>query len=66
MKWRIAFARTAEKELAKLSSETRLRVGQAIRGLEESPVPLSAKRLREKSRNLMDARRAVQLRPQPV
>lgn len=29
MKWRILFARTAEKELAKLSSEMRLCLGRA-------------------------------------
>ena len=46
MKWRIAFAHTAEKELAKLSSEMRLRVGRAIRALEENPIPSSAKRLK--------------------
>ena len=46
MKWRIVFARTAEKELAKLSSEMRLRVGRAIRLLEDTPIPSSAKRLK--------------------
>lgn len=46
MKWRVVFARTAEKELAKLSSQTRLRVGRAIRLLEDNPVPPSAKRLK--------------------
>ena len=34
MKWRIVFARTAEKELAKLSSEIGQRIGRAIRALE--------------------------------
>jgi mRNA interferase RelE/StbE len=46
MKWRIAFARTAEKELAKLSAEMRLRIGRAIRALENNPIPSSAKRLK--------------------
>ena len=46
MKWRIVFARTAEKELAKLSSEIQLRIGRAIRALEHDPVPASAKRLK--------------------
>jgi mRNA interferase RelE/StbE len=46
MKWRVAFARPAEKELAKLSSEMRLRVARAIRSLEEEPFPSSAKRLK--------------------
>ena len=46
MKWRIVFARTAEKELAKLSSEIAQRIGRAIRALEHDPVPASAKRLK--------------------
>jgi len=46
MKWRIVFARTAEKELAKLSSEIGQRIGRAIRALEHDPVPASAKRLK--------------------
>jgi mRNA-degrading endonuclease RelE of RelBE toxin-antitoxin system len=46
MKWRIVFARTAEKELAKLSSEIRQRIGRAVRALEHDPVPASAKRLK--------------------
>lgn len=46
MKWRIFFARPAEKELARLSSEMRLRVARAIRALENEPVPASAKRLK--------------------
>jgi len=46
MKWRIVFARTAEKELAKLSSQIELRIGRAIRALEHDPVPASAKRLK--------------------
>jgi mRNA-degrading endonuclease RelE of RelBE toxin-antitoxin system len=46
MKWRIVFARTAEKELAKLSSEIELRIGGAIRALEHDPVPASAKRVK--------------------
>lgn len=46
MKWRIIFARTAEKELARLSSEMRLRLGRAIRSLENDPIPAQAKRLK--------------------
>ena len=46
MKWRVVFARTAEKELAKLSSEIQLRVGRAIRSLEDDPTPSAAKRLK--------------------
>jgi len=46
MKWRIVFARTAEKELAKLSSEIGQRIGRAIRALQHDPVPASAKRLK--------------------
>ena len=46
MKWRIVFARTAEKELAKLSSEIGQGIGRAIRALEHHPVPASAKRLK--------------------
>ena len=34
MKWRIVVARTAEKELAKLSSEIGQRIGRAVRALE--------------------------------
>lgn len=46
MKWRIIFARTAEKELARLSSETQLRLGRAIRSLENDPIPAQVKRLK--------------------
>jgi len=46
MKWRIVFARSAQKELAKLSSEIGLRIGRAIRALEHAPIPGSAKRLK--------------------
>ena len=46
MKWRVVFTRTAEKELAKLSSEVRLRVGRAIRSLEDDPTPAATKRLK--------------------
>ena len=46
MKWRIIFARTAEKELAKLSNEMRLRLGRAIRSLEDDPIPAQVKRLK--------------------
>ena len=46
MKWRIVFARSAEKELAKISSDTQLRIGRAIRALEDDPIPSSSKRLK--------------------
>jgi mRNA-degrading endonuclease RelE of RelBE toxin-antitoxin system len=46
MKWRIVFARTAEKELAKLSSEIGQRIGRSIRALENNQVPALAKRLK--------------------
>ncbi len=46
MKWRIVFARSAEKELAKISSDTQLRIGRAIRALEDDPIPASSKRLK--------------------
>ena len=46
MKWRITFARTAEKELARFSTETQSRVGRAIRSLEDDPRPASAKHLK--------------------
>ena len=46
MKWRIVFTRSAQKELAKLSSEIGLRIGRAIRALEHAPIPASAKRLK--------------------
>jgi mRNA interferase RelE/StbE len=46
MKWRIVFARPAEKELAKQSTDVRLRIARAIRALEENPVPAGAKRLK--------------------
>jgi mRNA interferase RelE/StbE len=46
MKWRVVFVRTAEKELAKLSTETQLRLGRAIRSLEDDPFPAKAKRLK--------------------
>jgi mRNA interferase RelE/StbE len=46
MKWRVVFVRTAEKELAKLSSEIQLRLGRAIRSLEDDPFPARAKRLK--------------------
>jgi mRNA interferase RelE/StbE len=46
MKWRIAFARTAEKEFARLSSEMQVRVARGIRSLEDEPIPSSAKRLK--------------------
>jgi mRNA interferase RelE/StbE len=46
MKWRVVFARSAEKELSKLSNEMQLRVGRALRALETEPFPASAKRLK--------------------
>ena len=46
MKWRIVFARTAERELARLSSDAQLRVARAIRSLEDPPISGSTKRLK--------------------
>ena len=46
MKWRIIFARPAEKELARLSSEMQLRLGRVIRSLEDDPIPAQVKRLK--------------------
>jgi mRNA interferase RelE/StbE len=46
MKWRVAVARSAEKELGKISSENQLRVARAIRALEDEPFPANAKRLK--------------------
>jgi mRNA interferase RelE/StbE len=46
MKWRVVFARSAEKELSKLSSEMQMRIGRAIRSLEADPFPPTAKRLK--------------------
>jgi mRNA interferase RelE/StbE len=46
MKWRVVVARSAEKELAKLSSENQLRVVRSIRSLEDNPFPGAAKRLK--------------------
>jgi mRNA interferase RelE/StbE len=46
MKWRVVFARTAEKELAKLASDIQLRIGKTIRSLEDDPFPAGAKRLK--------------------
>ncbi len=46
MKWRIIFARTAERELARLSSDAQLRIGRAIRSLEDDPISASTKRLK--------------------
>jgi mRNA interferase RelE/StbE len=46
MKWRIIFARPAEKELARLSSEMQLRLGRVIRSLENDPIPAQVKRLK--------------------
>jgi mRNA interferase RelE/StbE len=46
MKWRIVLARSAEKDLARLSSETRLHLGRALRALEDNPFPPAAKPLK--------------------
>ena len=46
MKWRIVFARSAEKELAKILGDTQLRIGHAIPALEDDPIPASSKRLK--------------------
>lgn len=46
MKWRIVFARSAEKDLRRLSAEARTRIGRAIRGLEEEAFPSGSKRLK--------------------
>jgi mRNA interferase RelE/StbE len=46
MKWRVVFARTAERELEKLSTENQVRIARSIRGLEENAFPATAKRLK--------------------
>ena len=46
MKWRVVFARTAEKELAKLASDIQLRIGKTIRSLEDDPFRAGTKRLK--------------------
>lgn len=46
MNWRVAFARSAERELSKLSNEMQVRVGRAVRGLETDPFPATTKRLK--------------------
>ena len=46
MKWRVVLSRSAEKELAKISHDTQLRIGRAIRTLETDPIPASSKRLK--------------------
>ena len=46
MKWRVVFARTAEKELAKLATDIQLRIGKTIRLLEDDPFPAQTKRLK--------------------
>ena len=46
MNWRVAFARSAERELSKLSNEMQVRVGRVVRGLEADPFPATAKRLK--------------------
>jgi mRNA-degrading endonuclease RelE of RelBE toxin-antitoxin system len=46
MKWRVVFARSAEKDLRNVSAEARMRIGRAIRNLEEDAFPSGTKRLR--------------------
>jgi mRNA interferase RelE/StbE len=46
MKWRIVFARSAEKDLRNLSSEAQRRIGRAIRNLEADAFPPGTKRLK--------------------
>jgi mRNA interferase RelE/StbE len=48
MKWRVIFARTAEKELGRLSHELQLRLGRAIRLLEDEPIPAQSMRLKDR------------------
>ena len=46
MKWRVVVARSAEKELAKLSTQNQLRVARSLRSLEDNPFSVTAKRLK--------------------
>lgn len=46
MKWRIVFARSAEKDLRRRSAEARRRIGHAIRKLEEDAFPAAARPLK--------------------
>ena len=46
MNWRVVFARSAEKELSKLSRQMQIRVGRSLRSLETDPFPAAAKRLK--------------------
>jgi mRNA interferase RelE/StbE len=46
MKWRVTVARSAERELARLSSKNRLRIAKSTRPLEDDPFPATAKRLK--------------------
>jgi mRNA interferase RelE/StbE len=46
MKWRVAVARSAEKELGKISTDNRVRVARSIRALEDNPFPAGVKRLK--------------------
>jgi mRNA interferase RelE/StbE len=46
MKWRVALARSAEKELARIPRSPQLRIAKAIRTLENNPTPASIKRLK--------------------
>ncbi|HEY4283869.1 MAG TPA: type II toxin-antitoxin system RelE/ParE family toxin [Chthoniobacterales bacterium] len=49
MTWQVFFTRSAEKELARLSGDIKIRVARAIRSLEEKPVPPNATRLKARS-----------------
>lgn len=46
MKWTVSFSRSAEKDLSRLSSENRQRIGRAIRSLEADPFPSASKPLK--------------------
>ena len=52
MKCRIIFARTAERELARLSSDAQLRIGRAIRSLEDDPISASTKRSNSENKTI--------------
>ncbi len=46
MKWRVVFARSAEKEMRNLSGDVRKRLGRAIRQLEHDTFPPAPKLLK--------------------
>jgi mRNA interferase RelE/StbE len=46
MKWRVVVVRSAERELANLSSDIQLRIAKSIRSLEDDAFPAGAKRLK--------------------